>query len=71
MVQKKRKEVREIIKQLKKKNGQLKVFLDTGRETFTVMEETLPMLKETGISVKEVRLERIHQATAQTTKGNR
>ncbi|MED6278002.1 hypothetical protein CHARACLAT_019253, partial [Characodon lateralis] len=59
-IQKKRKQVRDIIKQLRERNvktrspypAKLKVFLDTGTKTFTTVEQAVPMLKEMGISVK-------------------
>ncbi|MED6276432.1 hypothetical protein CHARACLAT_003026 [Characodon lateralis] len=73
-VQKKRKLVRDIIKQLRERNvkarspypAKLQVFLDTRTKTFTTMEEAAPMLKEMGINLKD-RLEKIHQMVAQTT----
>ncbi|CAG5865923.1 unnamed protein product [Menidia menidia] len=76
-VQKKRKQVREVIKQLKERNvkaqspypAQLKVFLDTGKKTFSKVEEAAPMLKEMGITVKEDRLERIQHLMTQKVKG--
>lgn len=78
-IQQKRKQVREVIKQLKEKNvnaqspylAQLKMFLHTGTKTFITVEEVAHMLKEMGINVKKNSLERIHHVMAQMTKVTR
>ncbi|KAJ4927048.1 hypothetical protein JOQ06_014788 [Pogonophryne albipinna] len=59
-VQKKRKQVRDVIKKLKDKNvkaqspypAQLKVFLASGTKIFTTLTEDAPMLRDMGIHVK-------------------
>lgn len=59
-VQKKRKQVREVIKQLKEKKikaqspfpAQLKIYLDSGMRTFTTLSEAAPTLRKMGINVK-------------------
>ncbi|KAG7482229.1 hypothetical protein JOB18_016439 [Solea senegalensis] len=68
-VQKKRKQVRDVIKKLKEKNvkaqspypAQLKVFLDSGTKTFATLTEAAPMLKNMGINVEEDRMERLQR----------
>lgn len=68
-VQKKRKQVRDVIKKLKEKNvkaqspypAQLKIFLDSGTKTFTTLTEAAPMLKDMGIYVEEDRMEGLRQ----------
>merc|ERR1712035_105985 len=59
-VQKKRKQVREVIKQLKDKKvkaqspfpAQLKIHLESGVKTFSCLADAAPTLKEMGIHVK-------------------
>lgn len=59
-VQKKRKQVREVIKQLKERNvraqspfpAQLRIHLDSGVRTFSTLTDAAPILKEMGIHVK-------------------
>lgn len=59
-IQKKRKQVREVIKQLKDKNvravspfpAQLRIFLDSGTKTFTTLARAAPTLEELGINIK-------------------
>ncbi len=73
-VQKKRKQVRDVIKELKKKNvkaqssypAQLKVFLDSGTKTFSTLMEAAPMLKDMGINVEEERVERLQRVMTQS-----
>ena len=68
-VQKKRKQVRDVIKKLKEKNvkaqshypAQLKVFLDSGTKTFATLTEAAPMLKDMGINVDEDKMERLQR----------
>lgn len=61
-IQKKRKQVRDVIKKLKENvkaqspyPAQQKVFLDSGIKTFATLMEAAPMLKDMGIHVEETR----------------
>uniref|UniRef100_A0A3B4URD3 L1 transposable element RRM domain-containing protein n=1 Tax=Seriola dumerili TaxID=41447 RepID=A0A3B4URD3_SERDU len=68
-VQRKRKQVRDVIKKLKEKKvkaqspypAQLKVFLDSGTKTFSTLMEAAPMLKDMGIDVQEDGVERLQR----------
>lgn len=74
-VQKKRKQVRDVIKKLKEKNvkaqspylAQLKMFLDSGTKTFATLAEAAPMLKDMGINLDEDRMERLQRAMTQSS----
>lgn len=72
-IQRKRKQVRDVIKKLKEKNvkaqspypAQLKVFLETGTKSFTTLSEAAPMLKDLGIHVEEEESEKIQRVMKQ------
>lgn len=59
-VQRKRKQVREVIKKLKEINvkaqspypAQLKMFLDTGAKTFPSLVEAQPTLRDLGVNIR-------------------
>lgn len=79
-VQRKRKQVRDVIKKLKEKDvkaqspypAQLKVFLDSGTRTFSTLMEAAPMLKDMGIDVEEdgaERLKRVMRQGSERTEG--
>ena len=72
-VQKKRKQVRDVIKKLKEKNvkaqclypEQLKVFLESGTKTFSTLMEAASMLRDMGIYVEEDKTETLQKEMAQ------
>lgn len=72
-VQRKRKQVRDVIKKLKEKNvkaqspypAQLKVFFNSGVKTFSTLMEAAPMLKDMGIDVEEDGRERLQKMLMQ------
>ncbi|KAK1894024.1 LINE-1 retrotransposable element ORF1 protein [Dissostichus eleginoides] len=74
-VQKKRKQVRDVIKKLKEKNvkanspypAQLKVFLASGTKTFTTLMEAAPMLRDMGIRVEEDERDGLQSLRAQSS----
>ena len=83
-VQKKRKQVREVIKQLKEKKvkaqspfpAQLKIHLDSGVKTFTTLSEAAPTLKKMGINIKvdereDLQKELLHNPVATASASNR
>lgn len=72
-VQRKRKQVRDVIKKLKEKDvkaqspypAQLKVFLNSATKTFSTLMEAAPMLKDMGIDVEEDGTERLQRVMMQ------
>ncbi|KAL6481133.1 hypothetical protein MHYP_G00092130 [Metynnis hypsauchen] len=72
-VQKRRKQVREVIKKLKEKSvkaqspfpAQLRVMLETGTKTFATLSEAAPMLREMGISVEEDETDKLRKGMTQ------
>lgn len=72
-IQKKRKQVRDVIKKLKEKTvkaqspypAQLKVFLESGTKTFTTLTEAAPKLEHMGIHVEEDEIERLQRVMTQ------
>lgn len=74
-VQKKRKQVRDVIKKLKEKNikaqspypAKLKVFLEGGTKTYATLMEAAPMLKDMGIHVDEDEWEKLQRVRMQSS----
>ncbi|KAF3844504.1 hypothetical protein F7725_007667 [Dissostichus mawsoni] len=74
-VQKKRKQVRDVIKKLKDKNvkaqspypAQLKVFLASGTKIFTTLTEAAPMLRDMGIHVQEEERDELQRLRTQSS----
>ncbi|KAK1899283.1 LINE-1 retrotransposable element ORF1 protein [Dissostichus eleginoides] len=74
-VQKKRKQVRDVIKKLKDKNvkaqspypAQLKVFLASGTKLFTTLTEAAPMLRDMGIHVQEEERDELQRLRTQSS----
>lgn len=74
-VQRKRKRVREVIKRLKEKNikaqspypAQLRIFLNTGTQTFPSLLEAQPTLKELGVEVTLEERETLEMELAQVS----
>ncbi|KAK1882645.1 LINE-1 type transposase domain containing protein 1 [Dissostichus eleginoides] len=74
-VQKKRKQVRDVIKKLKYKNvkaqspypAQLNVFLASGTKIFTTLTEAAPMLRDMGIHVQEEERDELQRLRTQSS----
>lgn len=69
-VQKKWKLVRDVIKKLQEKNvkaqasysAQVKLFLESGMETFNMLTDTVPVLKEMRIHIQEDKTVKLQKA---------